>query len=159
MAAKLKIKKGDQVIVRTGRDKGKTGEILRMYPKDNRALVQGVNMVKRHTQPSQTAAGGIIEKDTNPNTAGTFHMAGHGTPGGLDLTGGHPFRRYRLQAVGSEVQGRSSLGFAMDTSLVGLTELCSFRTKHLFYSLARAFISVAAAAPRPFCPRPWDREP
>jgi large subunit ribosomal protein L24 len=63
MAAKFKIKKGDQVIVRTGRDKGKTGEILRLYPKDNRALVQGVNMVKRHTQPSQSAAGGIIEKE------------------------------------------------------------------------------------------------
>ena len=63
MATKLKIKKGDQVIVRTGRDKGKTGEILRLYPKDNRALVQGVNMIKRPTQPSQTAAGGIIEKE------------------------------------------------------------------------------------------------
>jgi len=63
MATKMKIKKGDQVIVRTGRDKGKTGEILRLFPKDNRALVQGVNMVKRHAQPSQTAAGGIIEKE------------------------------------------------------------------------------------------------
>jgi len=63
MATKLKIKKGDRVVVRTGRDKGKTGEVLKVMPKDNRAIVQGVNTVKRHTRPSQTAQGGIIEKE------------------------------------------------------------------------------------------------
>lgn len=63
MASKMKIKKGDRVIVITGRDKGKTGDILKMFPKDNRALVNGVNMIKRHTRPTQTAAGGIVEKE------------------------------------------------------------------------------------------------
>ncbi|HJN24433.1 MAG TPA: 50S ribosomal protein L24, partial [Rhodospirillales bacterium] len=63
MAQKLRMKKGDRVIVRTGKDKGKTGEVLRMIPSDNRAVVQGVNMVKRHTRPTQTSAGGIIEKE------------------------------------------------------------------------------------------------
>ena len=60
---KMKIKKGDQVIVTTGRDKGKQGEVLRAMPKTNKVVVQGVNMVKRHTRPSQTNAGGIISKE------------------------------------------------------------------------------------------------
>ncbi len=63
MAQKLRLKKGDQVIVRTGKDKGKSGEVLRMLPKENRALVQGVNMIKRHTRATQTSAGGIVEKE------------------------------------------------------------------------------------------------
>ena len=63
MAQKLRMKKGDKVIVRTGKDKGKTGEVLRMIPKDDRAIVQGINMIKRHTRPTQTSAGGIVEKE------------------------------------------------------------------------------------------------
>ena len=59
----MKIRKGDRVIVTTGRDKGKQGEVLRAMPKDNKVVVQGVNMVKRHTRPSQTNAGGIISKE------------------------------------------------------------------------------------------------
>ena len=55
MTAKLKIKKGDRVIVTAGRDKGKTGEVLKIITKNNRVLVQGVNMVKRHQRPTQTA--------------------------------------------------------------------------------------------------------
>lgn len=61
MAAK--IKKGDTVVVLSGRDKGKEGEVLTVLPKENRATVQGVNMVKRHTRPSQTTQGGIVEKE------------------------------------------------------------------------------------------------
>jgi large subunit ribosomal protein L24 len=49
--AKLKIKKGDKVVVLTGRDKGKSGEVLRVVRADNRVIVQGVNMMKRHTAP------------------------------------------------------------------------------------------------------------
>ena len=63
MATKSRMKKGDEVIVIAGRDKGKKGEILRMQLKENRAVVQGVNVVKRHTRPSQSGAGGIIEKE------------------------------------------------------------------------------------------------
>ncbi len=58
-----KFKKGDQVIVTTGRDKGKKGEILKIMPKEARAIVQGVNVVKRHQRPTQTQGGGIIEKE------------------------------------------------------------------------------------------------
>jgi large subunit ribosomal protein L24 len=58
-----KIRKGDDVIVITGRDKGKKGEVLRVLPKEGRVVVQGVNMVKRHTRPSANQAGGIVEKE------------------------------------------------------------------------------------------------
>jgi large subunit ribosomal protein L24 len=63
MAAK--IKKGDQVVVLTGKDKGKTAEVLKVLPKDNRAFVAGVNMVKRHTRPNQTSEGGIVQKEAS----------------------------------------------------------------------------------------------
>lgn len=58
-----KIKKGDSVVVLTGKDKGKTGEVLRVSPKDKRALVQGVNVAKRHVRASQTSQGGIQDKE------------------------------------------------------------------------------------------------
>lgn len=63
MAGKFKIKKGDKVVVTTGRDKGRTGEVLRVLRAEGRVLVQGVNMVKRHQRPTVTAAGGISEKE------------------------------------------------------------------------------------------------
>ena len=58
-----KIKKGDTVIVRAGRDKGKTGEVLKVLREDNRAVVRGVNVVKRHSRPSAGNPGGIQEKE------------------------------------------------------------------------------------------------
>jgi len=61
--SKMKIKKGDKVIVIAGDDKGKTGEVLKAMPKEGKVVVQGVNLVKRHTKPSQTSAGGIVTKE------------------------------------------------------------------------------------------------
>ena len=61
MAAK--IKKGDKVVVLAGRDKGKSGEVLQVLPKDGRAVVRGVNIVKRHTRQSPQSEGGIISKE------------------------------------------------------------------------------------------------
>ena len=61
MAAK--IKKGDTVVVVAGRDKGRTGEVIEMRPAEARALVRGVNMVKRHQRQSTTQEGGIISKE------------------------------------------------------------------------------------------------
>jgi large subunit ribosomal protein L24 len=58
-----KIKKGDKVVVLTGKDKGKSGEVLRLKPRENRAVVQGVNVVKRHQRPSMQSQGGIEEKE------------------------------------------------------------------------------------------------
>ena len=62
MAAK--IKKGDKVIVLTGRDKGRSGEVVEVRPADDRALVRGVNMVKRHQRQSAQQEGGIISKES-----------------------------------------------------------------------------------------------
>lgn len=61
MAAK--IKKGDKVIVISGRDKGRTGEVIEVRPDDNRALVRGVHMVKRHQRQTPQQEGGIISKE------------------------------------------------------------------------------------------------
>jgi large subunit ribosomal protein L24 len=61
----LKIKKGDHVIVLAGRDKGKHGEVIKVIPKENRALVRGVNMVRRHQRQSATTEGGIISKEAS----------------------------------------------------------------------------------------------
>ncbi len=60
---KFKLKKGDKVVVLTGKDKGRRGESLKMLRDRNKAVVQGVNVVKRHTKPSQAGPGGIVEKE------------------------------------------------------------------------------------------------
>lgn len=60
---KLKIKKGDTVIVRTGKDRGKQGEVIAVHPKDNKAVVSGINMVKKHKKPTRDSDGGIISKE------------------------------------------------------------------------------------------------
>ena len=61
--ASLKIKKGDHVIVLAGRDKGKHGEVIAMMPKENRALVRGVNMVRRHQRQTAKHEPGIVSKE------------------------------------------------------------------------------------------------
>ncbi|HOP86879.1 MAG TPA: 50S ribosomal protein L24 [Syntrophorhabdaceae bacterium] len=58
------IKKNDLVIVTTGKDKGKTGKVLRIFKKKDRVIVEKVNMVKRHVKPSQKTKGGILEKES-----------------------------------------------------------------------------------------------
>jgi len=72
MAAK--VKKGDRVVMLTGKDKGKSGEVVQVLPKDKRVIVSGVNMVKRHTAPSQTAAGGIVEKEASVHVSNVAHL-------------------------------------------------------------------------------------
>jgi large subunit ribosomal protein L24 len=61
MAAK--IKKGDKVVVLSGRDKGRNGEVVRVLPREDRALVRGVNVVKRHQKQSMKEEGGIVRKE------------------------------------------------------------------------------------------------
>ena len=67
MIAKIKIKKGDKVIVVAGKSKGITGEVLKVFPEKNKATVRGVNIVKRHTKPTQNDPGGIKEKENSIN--------------------------------------------------------------------------------------------
>ena len=63
MTVKLKIHKGDRVKVIAGRSKGKIGDVLRVIAADQRVVVSGVNVIKRHTKPSRTEQGGIIERE------------------------------------------------------------------------------------------------
>ena len=69
-----KIKKGDKVVVLTGRSKGVSGEVLKVIKDENRAIVAGVNMVKRHTRPTQTTEGGIIEKESTIHLSNIAHV-------------------------------------------------------------------------------------
>jgi len=69
-----KIKKGDKVVVLSGRDKGKSGEVIRSLPRANKVVVQGVNVVKRHTRQSAAAAGGIVEKEAPIHISNVSHV-------------------------------------------------------------------------------------
>lgn len=70
LGTKLHVKKGDTVVVLSGKDKGKKGKIIEAQPKKGRVVVEGVNKVKRHTKPSQTVPqGGIIVKEAPINSS------------------------------------------------------------------------------------------
>ncbi len=71
---KMKIRRGDKVIVTTGKDKGKIGTVLRMLPKDLRLVVSGVNVVKKHTKPTKTSDGGIIQKELSLHISNVAHV-------------------------------------------------------------------------------------
>lgn len=68
------IRKGDNVVVISGSDKGKKGSVLKLFPKDNRALVQGVNMVKRHQRQTQTQQAGIVTKESPIQLSNIAHV-------------------------------------------------------------------------------------
>ena len=74
MKTKLKIKKGDNVVVIAGKDKGKSGEVLRVMPCEMRVLVQGVNIVKRHTKQAMGNPGGIVEKEAPLHVSNVAHL-------------------------------------------------------------------------------------
>ena len=74
MANKFKIRKGDNVIVTAGKDSGKTGEVLLVDTNTSRVLVRGVNIVKRHTKPSQTTTGGIMEREASIHISNVAHI-------------------------------------------------------------------------------------
>jgi large subunit ribosomal protein L24 len=79
MAAK--IKKGDRVVLLAGKDKGRQGTVLKVLPKDDRVLVQGVNMVQRHTKASQTDPnGGIKSKEATVHVSNVALVDGKGKP-------------------------------------------------------------------------------
>jgi large subunit ribosomal protein L24 len=70
MTPKVHVKSGDKVVVLSGKDKGKQGKILTVFPKESRVIVEGVNIVKRHTKPNrQNQQGGIIEKEAPINSS------------------------------------------------------------------------------------------
>ena len=69
----VNIRKGDKVVVITGSDKGKQGSVLKVFPKDARALVQGVNLVKRHQRQTQTQQAGIVTKEAPIHLSNIAH--------------------------------------------------------------------------------------
>ena len=79
MAAK--IKKGDDVIVLAGKDKGRTGKVLRVIPSDNRVVVQGIQVVQRHTRPSAgNPQGGIVNKEASIHLSNVALVDSKGKP-------------------------------------------------------------------------------
>ncbi len=84
------IKKGDRVIVTTGRDKGKKGEVLKVFPKEDRALVTGINLVKRHQRQSAKVQGGIVSKEAPVHLSNLAHVdpkSGAATRIGIKILG------------------------------------------------------------------------
>jgi large subunit ribosomal protein L24 len=71
---KMKIKKGDNVVVITGRDKGKAGEVLRVLPAERRLIVQGVHVARRHTKPRMGDPGGIVDKELTIDVSNVAHI-------------------------------------------------------------------------------------
>jgi large subunit ribosomal protein L24 len=104
MAAK--IRKGDKVIVLTGRDKGRTGEVVEVRPDDGRALVRGVNMVKRHQRQTPQQQGGIISKE------GTIHLSNLAI---ADPKDGKPTRvGFKIMKDGKKVRVAKRSGVEID---------------------------------------------
>jgi large subunit ribosomal protein L24 len=71
---KMKIKKGDNVVVITGRDKGRAGEVLRVLPAERRLIVQGVHVARRHTKPRMGDPGGIVDKELTIHVSNVAHV-------------------------------------------------------------------------------------
>jgi large subunit ribosomal protein L24 len=104
--AKLKIKKGDTVVVISGRDKGKRGQVLRVFPDENRVIVQGVHMARRHTRPRFGEPGGILDKELTIHVSNVAH---------IDPQSGRPTRvGYRILDDGSKVRVARRSGEVID---------------------------------------------
>jgi large subunit ribosomal protein L24 len=101
MAAK--IKKGDRVVVLAGKDKGRTGTVTKVLPKDDRVFVSGVNMVQRHTRPTQAdPQGGIKNKEASLHVSNVAHVDSNGKP----------------TRVGFRIEGDKKVRFAKTTGEV-----------------------------------------
>ena len=103
MAAK--IRKGDKVMVMSGRDKGRTGEVFEVRPDDNLALVRGVNLVKRHQKQTQNQEGGIISKESPIHLSNVAYVGKDGKPTRVG---------FKIQADGKKVRVAKSSGAEID---------------------------------------------
>jgi len=101
-----KVRKGDRVVVTAGRDKGKSGEVLRVYPSEERALVAGVNVVKRHQRQTARAQGGIVSKESPIHLSKIAHV---------DPKTGEPTRvGFKLLGDGRRVRFSKKSGVVLD---------------------------------------------
>ena len=103
---KMKIKRGDNVVVISGRDKGKRGEVLRVFPDENRVIVQGVHVARRHTRQSFGEPGGIVDKELTIHVSNVAH---------IDPRSGTPTRiGYRILDDGRKVRVARRSGEVID---------------------------------------------
>lgn len=104
---KLHVKKDDSVIVITGKDKGKKGRVIAAYPRENRVLVEGVNMVKKHAKPTQAnPQGGILNQEAPIHVSNVML---------IDPKSGKPTRvGYKVEANGNKVRIAKKSGEAID---------------------------------------------
>ena len=103
---KFRIKRGDRVVVITGRDRGRQGEVLRVLRQEDRLIVQGVNMVKRHQRPGAGHPGGIVDKEAAIHISNVAHV---------DPTSGKPTRvGYRALDDGRKVRFAKRSGEIID---------------------------------------------
>ena len=103
MAAK--IRKGDKVIVLSGRDKGRTGEVFEVRPVEGTALVRGINLVKRHQKQTQSQEGGIISKEAPVHLSNIAYVGKDGKPTRIG---------FKIQADGTKVRVAKSSGAEID---------------------------------------------
>ena len=103
MAAK--IRKGDKVIVLNGRDKGRTGEVFEVRPSDNKALVRGVNLVRRHQKQTAQQEGGIVTKEAPIDLSNIAYVGKDGKPTRIG---------FKIQADGTKVRVAKSSGAEID---------------------------------------------
>ena len=106
MQVKLKVRKGDEVVVISGRDKGKKGEILKVFPDRNRLIVKSVNIVHRHVKPSvQYPDGGVIKKEATIHVSNVQH---------IDPVSGKPTRTgYKFLKDGTKIRCAKKSGEAI----------------------------------------------
>jgi len=100
-----KIRKGDSVVVSTGKDKGRTGEGRQVLPKEDRAVVRGINMVKRHQKQTQNQEGGIIAKESPIHLSNVAYVGKDGKPTRVG---------FKIQADGKKVRIAKSSGAEID---------------------------------------------
>ena len=101
-----KIRKGDRVVVTSGRDKGKRGEVIRVYPGEARVLVAGVNVVKRHQRQSARTQGGIVNKEAPIHLSKVAH---------IDPKSGEPTRiGFKVLGDGRQVRFAKKSGEVLD---------------------------------------------
>ena len=104
MAAK--IRKGDKVIVLTGRDKGRTGEVFEVRPDENVALVRGINMVKRHQKQTQNQEGGIVSKEAPVHLSNIAYLGKDGKPTRVGFKNQADGKKVRIaKSSGAEIDG------------------------------------------------------
>lgn len=98
-----KIRKGDSVVVLTGKDKGRTGEVIQVMPKENKALVRGINMVRRHQKQTQTQQAGIVSKEASIHLSNLAVADSEGKPTRIGFKINEDGRKVRVAKRSGEV--------------------------------------------------------